>query len=288
MTPLVVLALAAGGCLPLDPAAPRITAGDLARAWPALAAVAASTPLAYVPAPGVERVFTPAELRRLGLGLGVATEPESAVCVHVPTMAPDPEGWLRAMRKSLPDARIELVDHSRYPVPAGEAVFPPGALHASGRWSGYIVYGGSRRFLVWARVIARVETTRVVAAEALRAGSVIAPSQVRLETVEVPPGAEIFAASLEEAVGRVARRTTAADRPLLRSMLGEAPLVKRGETVKVEVRRGAARLQLEAQAEADGRRGERIAVRNPETGKRFLVRVEDKGRAAAGEAGEQR
>jgi len=293
MSPMVLLALAAGGCLPLDPAARRITAADMAPAWPALAALPPGTPLAGAPVPGVERGFPPSELRRLGLRLGVGGEPAAPVCVHIPTAPPDPAEWLAAMRQSLAeahgeDARVELLDYSRYPVPAGRPVFPAGTLQASGRWTGYIPYGDSRRFQLWARVRARVLTRRVVAAERLCAGCVIAASQVRLESLEAAPGAGIYAASPEEVVGRVARRAVAAGTPVLRSLLGDAPLVRRGDMVKVEVRQGAASLRLEARAEADGRRGDRIPVRNPETGKRFLVRVEAQGRAAAGEGGESR
>jgi flagella basal body P-ring formation protein FlgA len=288
MTPLVLLALATGSCITLDSSAGQVTAGDLARAWPALAAAPPATPLGYPPRPGVERVFPPRELRRLGLRLGVEDEPDAAICVALRTAAPDPARWLEVMRRALGEARIDLLDYSRSPAPEGEVVFPRSALQASGRWNGYVVYARSGRFPVWAVVKARITATRVVASTALRAGGVIAASQVRLETVEVPPGAETSAASLEEVVGRVARRTVPAQAPVPRSALGEAPAVRRGESVKVEVQQGAARLELWARAEADGRRGDRIAVRNPETKKRFLVRVEGNGRVVAGEAGEER
>jgi flagella basal body P-ring formation protein FlgA len=283
-----LLALAATGCLSLDPSSDRVTAGDLARAWPALAVISAGTPVGYAPAPGIDRVYTPAELRRVGLRLGVEDAPETAVCIRIPTAPPDPARWIEAMRKSMPEARIELLEYSRYPVPAGEAVFPRSALQLSGRWNGYVGYAGSRRFPVWTRVRARVENSRVVAAESLPAGRVIAAEQIHLEQVELPPGSPMFATSLEEVVGRVPRRTVAAGSPVLKLALTDAPAVKRGETVKVEVRQGGARLELEAQAESDGRPGERIAVRNPATQKRFVARVEGKGRAVAGETGEGR
>jgi len=37
---------------------------------------------------------------------------------------------------------------------------------------------------------------------------------------------------------------------------------------------------VEAKAESAGRRGEMLSFRNPETGKVFRARVEDKGRAS--------
>jgi flagella basal body P-ring formation protein FlgA len=65
-------------------------------------------------------------------------------------------------------------------------------------------------------------------------------------------------------------------------MLEEPKEVARGDTVVVDVREGGAHLKFEAQAEASGAVGETVAVLNPESHKRFLARVEGKGKVSVG------
>ena len=59
--------------------------------------------------------------------------------------------------------------------------------------------------------------------------------------------------------------------------LEDPPLVSSGDTVKVEVRSGAAILKLDGRALADGVDGQTIPVLNPATGKRFRARIEGPG-----------
>ena len=56
------------------------------------------------------------------------------------------------------------------------------------------------------------------------------------------------------------------------------PDIQRGEQVMVTVLSGAVRLKFEAQAESTARIGESVIVRNPENGRRFIARVEEKGK----------
>jgi len=130
-----------------------------------------------------------------------------------------------------------------------------------------------------------VELRAVVAAERLRAGQPIAAGQVRLETVTAAPAAGGAAQTLEEVIGRIPRVAVAAQSAVRRALLQDARDVVRGDRVRVAVERGGARLELEAQAEADGRRGDLISFRNPETKRRFLARIEGKGKAVAAPAG---
>jgi flagella basal body P-ring formation protein FlgA len=54
----------------------------------------------------------------------------------------------------------------------------------------------------------------------------------------------------------------------------------RGETVHVEVRNGAARLELDGIAETSGSVGQFIPILNSSSKKRFRARVEGKGRVS--------
>ena len=112
-------------------------------------------------------------------------EPERDICIERTTSPLDPATVLETLRRQLPQARIEIVEYSRQPVPEGELEFPLAGLRgtpADGFWSGWVRYAGGRRFPVWVKVKAVILETRVVAAEALVPGRPIEAGQVRLES----------------------------------------------------------------------------------------------------------
>lgn len=56
------------------------------------------------------------------------------------------------------------------------------------------------------------------------------------------------------------------------------PDVLRGDRVSVTVMSGAVQLKFDAETESTGHIGETVIVKNPENGRRFVARVEDKGK----------
>src|SRR5689334_3489393 len=80
------------------------------------------TVVALAPAPGVQRRFELPELRRIAARLA-QPGPEREICVERPVSRLDPARLMEAMRAALPDARIEVVDYSRQPVPEGQLEF---------------------------------------------------------------------------------------------------------------------------------------------------------------------
>lgn len=200
------------------------------------------------------------------------------------TAAPlDAARLLEAMRRQLPEAHIEILDFSRQPVPAGDLDFPRAGLRqtpAGEFWAGAARCAGTRTLPLWAKVRVRIEAPRVIAVEELRPGSPIRAGQVRLERRAEFPAAELFLASTDEAIGKLARIRVPAGTPLRKTWLASAPEVSRGDTVRIEAAAGAVRLALEAAAERSGSRGQTIPFRNPATGRRFYARVEGPGRAS--------
>jgi hypothetical protein len=154
-----VLWIAAAPCLPAS--SDWVTAGDLAAAVPALAAMPPETKLGRAPMPGAQRVFPVAELRRLAapgataIGQPVIAEP---VCVAWLMRPIEPGQLVDAMTKSLGEraAAIELIDWSKAAAPPGEIVFPPSGVPATAGtltiWRGFVHYAEGRRFPVWAKV----------------------------------------------------------------------------------------------------------------------------------------
>jgi flagella basal body P-ring formation protein FlgA len=289
---MIVLALFLAACLPIASETERITAGDLAKVESAFAALPADTPVGLAPAPGVPRVFGLGELSRLARRSGLDFAPAEPICVERPTTMLDPTRMQEAMRDALgwTEARIEIVDYSRYPVPGGVIEFARAALPepaATQRerpvlWRGAVRYGRNRRFAIWARVRVRARMDRVIAVESLPAGRAIRAEQVRLDSGEGFPMHEDPIKAVEQAIGRVPRRVLPAGATLYAALLDAAYDIARGDLVRVEVTSGEARLELEGRAEAAGRRGEIISVRNPANGKRFRARVVEAGKVTAG------
>lgn len=270
-------------CIPVE--GEKILARDMARAWPAFAAVAEDAPVGYAPAPGALRRFTVAELARVAARHHVPA-PNNEICFERPMETPDAARVREALARALavPGARIEIEDFSRRPMPRGEMIFPrewlrappPGAT-AAVLWKGYVLYAGKRRFPIWARVRIAAPVARVRAVETLRAGEVIRPEQLAVETAEGFPGAGRDAETIAQAAGRRPRRTIPAGAVVPLALLEEVREVERGDTVRVAVASGAARLALTGRAESSGRVGEMVRVRNMDANRVFSARVAGKG-----------
>lgn len=286
MIPLAALTVA--GCLAVNPASDRVTAGDLAAVIPGLTTSAPEESVAFAPAPGVLRVFHVPELRRLAIRQHWNVEPSADVCVERPVFPADSEKLLEAMHRTLPQAAITILDYARQPLPAGDIEFPAAGLRSSAAgalWIGAVHYAGTRRLTVWTRVKVAVTASRVLAAVDLRPGEAVNAAQLRVETSEVFPVAAPILQSVDDAVGKWPRTTIRSGTALRADMLHLPPDIARGDTIAVEVHNGAAHLELEALAEGPGSIGEMIPVRNVSTRKRFLARVEGKGRVSVTVAG---
>jgi flagella basal body P-ring formation protein FlgA len=270
------------GCVSIE--GERILARDLAQAIPAFENIPADTALGFAPAPGARRVFHANDLRRLAIRYNVPPPPDIELCIQRAMEPLSVERVIQAMRDVLgnPNARVEVLELSRYPVPKGQIQFSRSALPPGGGapvlWRGAVLYTGERRFAIWARVKIAVPSTRLVAAQNLSPGHRIEREQVRLEECEIFPSGRPSDQSLDQIVGRVPRRPIAAGAIITANLLDAPKEVERGDTVEVQVSSGAAHLKLEGLAESAGRRGESIPVRNLITNKSFSARIVDKDR----------
>jgi flagella basal body P-ring formation protein FlgA len=187
----------------------------------------------------------------------------------------------------LPAARIDVMAISVSQAPAGKVSFPIAGLLASTltgpdtsvTWRGEVLYHGSRKFSIWARVKISSTMTRVVATQLIQPGQTVAEDYVRLETYDDFPLRNDIARNLEEVVGRMPRRAIRTGLPVFRADLIEPFQVQRGELVDVTAISGSAQLRLPAIAEGAGRQGDTITLKNPQTGKTFRARVEGKDKA---------
>jgi len=277
---MIVPVLVAAACVSISGA--HITAGDLARAVPGFAPPDAAVIVAWAPLPGAVRVFRPAELQRLLKPLDpAATVPPSGVCFELPVAPLSEASVVEAMRELLPSgSKIDVVELSHFPAPAGEIVFLRASLGASVSlesavlWRGFVRYGESGRFQIWARVKIRVPVTRLVAAETLPQGKPIRASQVKMVAIDDVLNARGTPSTVERAEGYIPRRTIPVDSPVWADSLDPPMEIMKGDRVTVSVHSGLSALTLDADATTSGRRGDAIWLKNPHSGKLFRARID--------------
>lgn len=272
-------------CLALSPDSDHITAGDLARAIPEFTVADPAGVAGWAPAPGVRRIFSNAELRRIAARLGIPLTSTADACFERKVTPPQRSRVLAALQAQVSDGPVELLDFGRAPLPEGELVFPPGALRRTPDaflWSGYVRYAPGRKYATWAKV--RLPPARVVvAAVDLAPGRALDGGQLVQQQRDAAPGSGLIA-SPEEAIGKWPRRLIRAGSAIAARWLQPAPEVVRGDAVTVEVRSGGVHLEFDARAETSAERGARVTVRNPLSHARFVAQVESKGRVSAGPA----
>ncbi len=260
----------------------KILGSDLARADARLSALPATLIAGFTTAPGSSRVFKATEIQRLARanGLDLANPPE--LCFTIPLRQPDAAEVRAAVQRSLPaGASLEVVEMASTPVPPGELHFPVGNLEPPSAgsagvqlWRGYVGYAENRKAPFWVRVRVAVTFTAVVATSDLEPGQTISAASVHLEARTGLINREQVVTRVEDVVGRAARRILHAGSVIPATALADAPAVRRGDTVTVEVRSGEARVHFDAIAEAAARAGDLVELRNPSTGKTFRARLE--------------
>ena len=266
--------LLALSCIPVD--GPETSSRGISRPQRLSSRPAPETDMGYAPVPGAVRTIRPDELARIGSRHGLSVTTSDPVCFSWEMAALDPARVEQAMRASLPpEASLEVLDLSRGATPAGEVEFPYSMLKA-GMWRGYVKYGSGAKHEVWARVRVNLKQTRVAAAVPLRVGVRIAADQLRVEQVDAPPESG-YVERIEDAVGLIPKRSFAEGSALLLRVLDKPATVQRGDTVRLRAVSGAAQVTLDVQAQAAGKIGDLIAVKNPSSGRVLRARVENSG-----------
>jgi flagella basal body P-ring formation protein FlgA len=180
-----------------------------------------------------------------------------------------------------PDTRIALGDLSPEPVPPGiiqfavEQLVRPALPDSPALWRGEVL-AGSRRINIWARAKISVPVTRLIAVDDLKPGQLIDLHQIRTEIADGFPTAKAISLTAEAAAGMLPLRSISAGTEIRPENLVRPFDVIRGDLVHVEVRMGQARLSMRGRAEAAGRVGDTIAIRNPESNSVFRARIEGK------------
>jgi flagella basal body P-ring formation protein FlgA len=271
---------ASAACLPVT--GDRILASDLARADQRFSTLPATLQIGYTPVPGMNRTFAALELKQIARTNGIAWNDANPaeVCFELPMHAPTESEFTDSMHRSLPPAaELNIVEIGHAAIPAGKIEFPLTGLEPTNTenaqlWRGFVQYTESRRLPVWARVKVTVTRAAVIPIKDLAPEVPIEAAALRLETISGPLARESSASRIEDVAGRIVRRAVKAGSEIPISVLEDAPVVRRGDLVRVEVRSGSTILHFDAVAESNARAGEFADLRNPESGRIFRARAE--------------
>ena len=285
---LVPILSAGTKCLPIE--GKFIVASQVTGIEPAFAALPADAVIAHAPLPGVPRTLSAGELNAVLLRHAAPPTASGGRCFAYFAEPLVPERLMAAFKSSLlarfPESgfwRAELLDHSQSKVPDGVVLYYPISSVAPDRgdgsrlYRGYVAYADDRRFPVWARIRLAVDETRIMATRDLPAGIPMPRDALREERQTVPAPGRGHGVDLDAVTGKVPIRAVRAGTALDPAQLRYAPQVARGDRVRVEVRTGSARLSLAGRAESAGRAGDRIAVFNEASGRRFMATVTSPG-----------
>jgi flagella basal body P-ring formation protein FlgA len=271
----------AASCQPVEGAS--ILARDFVPLIPAFTTLQPETAILDAPIAGVQRIVLAEDVLRLEHKFQLAPEGlATAVCFEQASFALAAEDLLAVLKGAFQgkDVEIEILDFTRTPVPHGALQFTRAGLEPSGLWHGRVVYAQGRSSSVWAKVRVREKRTWVEAVELLPAGRTIRADQLVLRTGFQPALDPAGALSIASVVGKKPLRMFAPGAAIWPQLLLEPPQVERGDKVSVQVASGGALLQFDAEAESPGHVGDLVFVRNPENGRRFQAKVEEKGKVA--------
>ncbi len=289
---LVVGAAASDRMLEIE--STSVTAGDLSGVAPGFDDLDPAFPFSRAPAPGVTRRVSRYELARwaasagldYSLDDGLEALPDALLIRRKMRLIGEQEARAaireaaaRAQDARLEDVEVELHGYAPRAVPATAAGFEatslPRELNEPGlarlRW----LDPGGRSGVETVRATLRVRGEWLVARADVAAGARLSGADVRRETGFLPaPRKDLLQPDLLEQEPQLTRGLRAQE-TVLHDDVRFTPLVERGALVELRLQLGGVRLRTPARAEQSGARGELIACRNLETGRRVLGRVVD-------------
>lgn len=224
-------------------------------------------------------------------GNGITLEIPSALVIHraaqVITSTRMEEILRQHLRRNAPWSPEEMVVES-VQVPEDLAL-PEGNLRWDirergngdylGHFSATLIFSMDGRTIRRAPLSARIAVTRDVvrASRNVRRGDLVEKDDLRLvRETTMRRGGDVLT-SLDEAVGKKAARTIRTGRTLTSAMVEDPSMVEKGNAVTIVAENKLVRITTQGEALENGRQGERIRVRNLQSGKEIFSTVEAPG-----------
>lgn len=240
------------------------------------------------PQPGVRRTVSAGEFIRWAKAHGAAEPHATDGCFEWETRQLTENEVVDAMQASLdPNVDLKLIEVSHFSVPKGKVIFERNSLYEPSLlretlpviWNGYVQYSQNRKVKIWGKVILSVSSSRVSAIAPINAGDTIAPEQIREEKIKQFPYLRRGPVTAQDFAGRVARRSLREGAVLSDSDVVPQMDVKKGDMVVLEAPFGHGLLRTQAVAQAAARIGERVLLRNAESGKVMQAKLVSATRA---------
>jgi flagella basal body P-ring formation protein FlgA len=124
-----------------------------------------------------------------------------------------------------------------------------------------------------------VKLNRVIAIDNLLTSKPVRADQVRIEELQGVPDALAPAQSLDQVVGKNLLRPIPRGATVSLDDISTAISVRRGDKVDIDFHSSMVHLSFEAIAEMDGRFGDHIRLRNPQSSSSFVAEVSGKDQA---------
>jgi flagella basal body P-ring formation protein FlgA len=286
---VVLSALAHAGCLAVS--SDKILARDVRDSWPFLQELDPDTTIAFAPRPGVQRILSARDLILIARerGLDLRGTIVSSICVERVVRPISPEEMRAALLLAIgtTDVELEVIGFSPEALPPGDLEFKPVHLgRPSGEnqgtpviWRGLLRYDLQSSMPVWAKVKISVGCSLLVASEDIPAGTAIKAAQIKEVHGRQFPFLPLPIQSSQAVIGKIARRSIPSGQSFAPGALDEPTEISKGDTIRVSVLDGPARMSLDAVAQSSGKKGESILVHNPSSGKNFRAIVEERGKA---------
>jgi flagella basal body P-ring formation protein FlgA len=155
-------------------------------------------------------------------------------------------------------------------------VFPTHGSRDIGNLSLGVRCSGDRPWTIYHRAYLGVIREVAVLAGAVKAGTVLGPTDVVGEPRDIAPLNGIFL-SPEQVIGKPVKKALAAKTVLIPEMLTTLRLVRRGDQVTIRNNAAGLEVSMAGIALMDGERGQRIRVRNVQSGRVIQATVTGEG-----------
>lgn len=262
----------------------RIQAVHLQSRVPDLQEIPDDTVFGFSPKLGVRRMIPGFEIAAFARRNGMKIVSAESVCVERPyTQLNEIEisKKLKEMMREVTSGTItslDVVDFSRHQLPPGEIQllrhgWSVNAISGEVLWKGFVMGEDRSRSPFWVKVKITIKKEVLLARHLLRPGEPISGEDVGVEQREVFLASRQISSDLQRIIGKVPFRVIREGEVLSDEMFLSPVEIQRGETVAVSILRNQMQMRLDAEAESSGRRGERVFLRNPLSGRRFEAKV---------------
>lgn len=184
----------------------------------------------------------------------------------------------RAAHAVAPDSRIELGSMRALRAMSACPAPPRVVMMGRGLYRDARVSCASAGWQLYVPVTMRTAQKVVVAAHDLGAGRALKARDLRLVPARFVSGeAQYDAHALAAVIGRALAAPVGAGQPIALASLQGATMVRAGQEISVRVESRSVELKTMAVALQDGRIGQSILVKNPDSGRRYRVDVTGRG-----------